>query len=345
MSHKNKIIGGEPEISSDLSEKVNWGKYIIPGSFFSSGRSALYAILNDIKKRGVTDIWLPDYLCKSIIGVINKSGLKYHFYDLDGELKPVFKGSNFNSVDQSVLVINYFGCQNLRPTFEELKLKNPNLIIIGDYVQAFYEYMNAETDVADYSFTSVRKWFPVPDGGFAFSKGGLFQEPEKQNEFWQFKYAGLILKGLRDKSEIKDEVYLELLKKGEEEIDNYLETRGSNKALSILSNLPFDKIAKIRRKNAEIILQGLKDLNIAPILTPAKNSIPFFIPIRIRNREKVRKKLFENNIFCPVHWPIENLKLKTGEILEREELSIVIDQRYNTDDMMRILEIISTNIG
>ena len=42
-------------------------------------------------------------------------------------------------------------------------MNNPKIVVIEDDVQAYFECMNSK---ADYSFTSLRKWFPSPDGAF-----------------------------------------------------------------------------------------------------------------------------------------------------------------------------------
>ena len=67
-----------------------------------------------------------------------------------------------------------------------------------------------------------------------------------------------------------------------------------------------------------------------------------FVPIWLENRDKVRKAMFAHNIFLPVHWPIEKCsdRLKSGALYAKHELSIIVDHRYDDQDMNRILDIL-----
>lgn len=56
--------------------------------------------------------------------------------------------------------------------------------------------------------------------------------------------------------------------------------------------------------------------------------------------------MFDKNIFCPVHWPIEidEDRQKTGAKLSKTELSLIIDHRYSVNDMNLILKTIKENL-
>ena len=43
--------------------------------------------------------------------------------------------------------------------------------------------------------------------------------------------------------------------------------------------------------------------------------------------------MFQKEIFCPVHWPLEGLNLQRGKIMAEQELSLIIDQRYGQGDI------------
>ena len=72
------------------------------------------------------------------------------------------------------------------------------------------------------------------------------------------------------------------------------------------------------------------------------NKVPFFVPIFINDRNKLRSAMFQNKIFTPVHWPYESNRLngnKKNKIYDIE-LSLICDQRYGIDDMKRMIDII-----
>jgi hypothetical protein len=54
--------------------------------------------------------------------------------------------------------------------------------------------------------------------------------------------------------------------------------------------------------------------------------------------------MFQQEIFCPVHWPLENMDVRRGSQLAESELSLIIDQRYERNDMDKIINILTNNI-
>lgn len=64
---------------------------------------------------------------------------------------------------------------------------------------------------------------------------------------------------------------------------------------------------------------------------------PLFLPIILDNRDAVRRYLFERMIFCPIHWPMQDNCFEMGYRMYKNELSLIVDQRYNENDMFRLL--------
>lgn len=342
---EDKIIGGEFEIDIQLHYQK---MYTVPEGVvtYSSGRSALYNILAHLKEHnGIKSVLFPDYLCKSVYQMAEKNLLGIEFYSLDEQLNPDL-GDIKNKYDatKAVLLINYFGLKDCKAMVEHLRNIHQEMLIVLDNVQAPYEMQN-ETD-ADYSFSSFRKAFPVPDGSWVLSKKNRLVQYERVNEFAQYKIAASYLKAIRDQCLFKDDVYLDLFHKGEVKIDEDYQTDMTSLSKDILANMEWNKWAILRKRNADIIINGLKELHIMQIIPVKENMIPLFIPIRIENRDKVRRAMFANSIFLPVHWPVEDDykdKLNRGGDLAAHELSIIVDQRYSMSDMRRILTILEKN--
>ena len=218
-------------------------------------------------------------------------------------------------------------------------------MIILDNVQAPYAML--EESNADFTFSSFRKAFPVADGSWVLSKQPGLEQPIKVNEFAQYKIAASYLKVIREQQLFNDEVYLNLYHVGEEKIDDDYLTDMTQLSKSILADMEWHRWAILRKRNADVIVEGLRQLGISPIVEVKEEHVPLFVPIRIENRDKVRKAMFSNNIFLPVHWPVEaeyNGRLKRGSDLAEHELSIIVDQRYTVGDMKRILSILERNI-
>ncbi len=337
-----KVIGGEFEISS-LNRHVR-GHLNEDFQFFSSGRAALFAILQYIKKlKGVDRILLPDYLCSTIVSTVTASELEFAFYPVNNNLIPD-SGFIENAIQptDSVLVINYFGLLKLEYVYEAIKYIHSSVQIIEDDVQSLPSFLNSIPDNVDFSFTSLRKWLPIPDGGLARAKADIMlPRPKNINTFFQYKLSGLFLKGNRDYGLEDDSIYLDLLTKGESLMDDNLTSGISEYTKNYFSakypHLDFN----LRKRNSDYLLSGLEKIGIKPIIDVPDDITPFFIPVWLEDRDRVRREMFKENIFCPVHWPLDGLKIKKGAEMAEHELSLIIDQRYTFSDLDRILGILA----
>ena len=343
---EDKVIGGEFEI--DIQQHYQ-KRYNAPVGVFtySSGRSALYNILAHLKEKSeIKSVLFPDYLCESVYQMAEKNQMGVEFYELDEQLNPEITDiENKYDPTKAVLLINYFGLKDCKIMIEQLRGFYPEMMIVLDNVQAPYEMQN-EID-SDFTFSSFRKAFPVADGSWVISKNRALPKYERVNEFAQYKIAASYLKAIRNQHLFNDDVYLDLFHKGEEKIDDDYQTDMTQLSKDILANMEWNRWAILRKRNASFIIEGLNELGIRPIIPMNENRVPLFIPIRIENRNKVRKAMFSNNIFLPVHWPVEEKyqkKLKRGFDLAEHELSIIVDQRYSMSDMKHILNILDSNL-
>ena len=96
------------------------------------------------------------------------------------------------------------------------------------------------------------------------------------------------------------------------------------------------------------LLRNIKKSDFLQPLFPSINDdvCPLFFPIVIKeDRNKIKKKLIEEEIYCPIHWPIPvqiNMNLfENSRKLYNTELSIPCDQRYDISDMDKIINIIN----
>ena len=188
------MIGGEFQIAvTDILNAEN-RHFESPDVYaYSSGRAALYQILKYLKlEKGVTSVLLPDYLCSSILVPIQKLGLEYSFYPIDEQLE--LQKNSFAELykkDAAVLLINYYGLQDLSVQINSIRGIDEKAIIIEDDVQAYYEFKKPLDDI-DFKFTSLRKTFAVPDGGLVKTKYNL-PKIESPNMFGQYKAAAAFL--------------------------------------------------------------------------------------------------------------------------------------------------------
>ena len=107
-----------------------------------------------------------------------------------------------------------------------------------------------------------------------------------------------------------------------------------------------DEHVKVRRlNNACYLVDELKKIGIEPLLPLNDDHVPLFVPIILKNRNEIRKNLFQMEIYCPVHWPLDGLEIKRGKQMAREELSLIIDQRYGRKEMDEIISVLKRTIN
>ena len=84
-----KIIGGEFDVDFQNLQYIKSDNGCMEDVYkYSSGRSALYYIFLDIQRRyGITTVYLPDYLCSSVVVAAEKSGMNFIFYPLNNQLE------------------------------------------------------------------------------------------------------------------------------------------------------------------------------------------------------------------------------------------------------------------
>lgn len=306
---------------------------------YSSGRAALYQILSYLKQeKGIIRVLLPDYLCGSVLVPVKALGLEFAFYQIDDSLE--LEQDNLSKIYEDntvVLLINYYGLKNLEKQIKAIRNIDERAIIIEDDVQAYYEFLKPLGDV-DFKFTSLRKTFAIPDGGLVKTKHRM-PVVDKPNTFGQYKAAAALLKSMRE-GNFNDKIYLEMFEKGERLIDDEIEC-GMSRIAEKLYYFINDEHVKVRRlNNAHYLLEELKKIGVKPILPLKEGYVPLFIPIILKNRDVVRKAMFQQEIFCPVHWPIEGMALKRGKVMEEKELSLIIDQRYSIKDMSTMVSLL-----
>ena len=279
-------------------------------------------------------VLLPNYLCESITNTVRDSGWEYTFYNINENLHIDFESIRNTKNYDVIILINYFGMVILNDDINRIREIMPEIIIIEDDVQAFFE-LNAS--IADYSFTSLRKWFPCPDGAEIKTTKTLNRKVElKDNNWAQYKLAGNVLKNYSDY--IDDGIALALLNKGEELLDEEYLSTCSDATNIIFTSLKLNEIANKRKRNAKILHEELLELKISHLYS--ESSVPLFIPIFVERRDELRKLYFSNGIFTPKHWPRISDEINGTNSLYDTELSLICDQRYGTENMLKQISVL-----
>ena len=133
--------------------------------YTDSGRSAL-KLLNRLIPCG--KILLPSYICESVIH--SYDGFEIDFYQITGDLD-IDVNDLMNKLDETVKVLyimNYFG--KVKKELSDIlveRRKELGFVIIEDTTHSI---LTRACTIGDYCICSIRKWFPIADGGILYTK-------------------------------------------------------------------------------------------------------------------------------------------------------------------------------
>lgn len=313
-----------------------------PGVFVFSGRTAIETI---IRNTSIKSIIFPSYCCDSMLVPFRAAGIDISFYDVFYDNGLRFDLSISDDAD-ALLWCNYFGFSHEMPDLAEFKKRDG--IIIEDITHSIMSKKQYH-EQSDYLVASLRKWEPIISGGYCASvHGDLKCQSDKSpmEEFISLKKSAMEMKSiyLENGDEALKPKFLSLFKKANEWLaENYSGFSIDDESKEYLSKINAEEHYRIRRNNANVLYEGLSQIEgIIPLFKPDDIDCPLFVPVIIGNgkRDLIRKKLTENKIYCPVHWPKPNAECKSN--LYDVELSLICDQRYNSSDMERILYVLKS---
>jgi dTDP-4-amino-4,6-dideoxygalactose transaminase len=102
----------------------------------------------------------------------------------------------------------------------------------------------------------------------------------------------------------------------------------------------WEDISVRRRKNYLHLQEKIGEFALIPLLDDA--TVPLGFPVRVANRNSIREALFRAEIYPPVHWPINECvpdEFTESHTLSREIMTLPCDQRYNEEDLDRMIEV------
>lgn len=306
--------------------------------WFLSGRSALQAIIKELKKN-TCSVAMPSWCCDSMVKPFTEAGIDIYFYPTywqkqDGFVKRI-------NLDCDVLfLMDYFGY-----TSQVSDLSSYAGVIVRDVTQSIFSFPYSD---ADYYFGSLRKWCGMWTGGYAWTRDGHILATGQSDDFgyvtlrkeaMQLKNA--YISGYVDNNgnKVTDKLYLNIYNAAEESLENAGIAPAEKRDVWMAQRLDVEFIKSRRRANAKILRAAFSDCLIFSDLKDT--DCPMFVPIFVPDgkRDRLRQYLINNDIYCPIHWPISKYhRLNEKErCLYTNELSLVCDQRYTEEDMYRIV--------
>jgi len=311
-------------------------------NFVFSGRTAIETVLINEKK--IKKAMLPLYCCDSMIEPFRCAGIEVCFYSVYFDKSIIAKIDIPNDVD-CLLWCNYFGFEVSMPDLDTFKERGG--IVVEDITHSFLSIKQFH-ESSDYLVASLRKWEPILCGGYFVSRKNTkidFELKQPSEHFLDKKMKAMKMKSqyLSGDIDIDKSSFLTAFSESNEWIsENYSGLAIDEYSKQYLLNADYQRQRDIRINNARILYEGLECNQDINFLFPVESmDCPLFVPIIISNgkRDTIRKKLIDNRIYCPIHWPHPNAECQSN--LYELELSLICDQRYNEEDMQRIVEVLN----
>ncbi len=346
-------IGGEmPVTLADFVAKgpgPAWPAYRGRSSLrCDSGRTALELALRHwcAQGRKPAAVWLPHYLCHSVAAGLQRAGVLLRFYE-DGPGGMTGFEPPTPRADDLVVAVHYFGRVNL-PMLGFAANGQRDWGLIEDCVQSTYSAGVGAS--GDYAITSLRKWWPAPDGAsLHLTDDGWAATLDAPDE--GFVSRCLLAKLLREADAAFERRYLELVAESEARLDKSRTARAPSWISGVLlDSVDLPAMAVRRRTNFDILARRLLVPGAAGSSLRLLHSelgageVPLALPILLpaELRDPLRQFLAARRIFCPIHWQLEAHASAAAQSLSAQMLSLPLDQRYGDADMYRLADAVGS---
>lgn len=294
---------------------------------FQSARAAFLALLRTGKPKRV---WMPSYICDAMHAPVRKAGIECVCYSINQQLDIVDNLDLY--AEDWLLYVNYFGvCTG--NVDRVLARFNPNQVVI-DNSQAFF----APPSECLATIYSPRKFFGVPDGGLLVTNLAVATPIEVDDA--SIGRTGHLLKRLAFSAESGYADY----QLAEQLLCEFEPRQMSHLTSRVLESVDFEAVRKKRNSNFHFLHARLGNLNQLPIDLSCVDG-PLCYPCVV-DQSSVRERLIAERVFVATYWPdVQTIASDSSceAWLVRHVLPLPCDQRYGTEEMNKIEELIVTN--
>ena len=317
-----KPIGGY------FSLEINEGRELHAQALhLNAGRYALEYIL---KARGYRKVYIPYYICESVLQPLKRLGVEYEFYHINEQLEPAKELKP--KAEEAVLYVNFFGLKNRYA--DTFCYAYPNTIL--DQTQAFYSEpgnRSGDKSIKCDTFFSCRKYFGVPDGAYLYTDCVLDEDLSQDESFERMTFLTKRI----DRS--AQEGYADF-HTNDKSLSDVGMKRMSKLTEAMMAGIDYSAKANKRIQNFHVLDKALRESNRFK-WDMDYGTVPLVYPYLVENGAKLRQHLIDNQIFCARYWPnvmgwcsAEDLEYQLAENL----VCIPIDQRYGKEEMNQIIE-------
>lgn len=322
--------------------------------YYSLCREALCDIAYALGTNTKT-VLIPAYTCQTVITPFEEAGWLCKFYSIRRDLRIDTDNllSLVKKLHPSLVVVHPFFGMDLND--EEMKvlmaIKELCIAVVLDLTQCLFS--TKQYSFASFVVASYRKWMPLPDGGFlrSFTNTIEIVQPETDNlEFIEKSIAAMYLRDQYFKigeQRMKD-ISIRLNKSANNMAKrNIISHKMSQVSVSLLQKEDLKLNQQCRFENYFYLDRNVDESE--KITKVCKNNeelttAPLYFTIFAQNRASLQHLLAQDAIYAPVIWPVEDKRVLIDDevnYIYEHLLAIPIDQRYDVNDMQRVIEILN----
>ena len=292
----------------------------------NTGRACLALILKETKAK---KIYIPHYICDSVLQSILQSDVSCEFYALDNNFE-IRDSPDDLAKDELLLYVNYFGIKDQYVAYLRRLYRDQ---IIVDNTHAFFN----RGSQYGWSFNSARKFFGVTDGAYLYEASNIVNRPNRRATFKSDYLEKRKLLG-------PEAAYVDYLRH-ESSLDCEV-LKISTYSQDVLSTIDYRHSKKRRLRNFNYLHARLNSINRLKFSSNDMEG-PLYYPFLWKT--SIRNKLIGDKIFVPCLWEevlgrSEDVPAWESELVENL-MPLPVDHRYSEIEMEKIIATIMATIG
>ncbi|WP_410568575.1 hypothetical protein [Acinetobacter sp. H1(2024)] len=314
MDFKHKEIGGFFEFSLSALNQFPYPKAIQ----YNSARSAFYDVL---KNTFIEKVWMPKFICDSMIKPLTILGIEICYYDLNQDFSPILP--EVLMPNEYLLYVNYFGlCTSIQ---KKILKKYSEKQVIFDHSQAFFvQPLDCYATIY-----SPRKFLPVAEGGLLFINQDIVSEYcERTAEEMVKQYQHTLLRSTSTATYAYNN-----FQDNEKTFEDCLPRKLSKITEQMLESFDYADFKEKRLKNFKFLHSQLSKYNQLKINIEDIES-PLTYPLMLE--KNISNVLIQSKIYTPIYW-LDSLKRVSENSFENSFISnvthLICDQRYGEKEM------------
>lgn len=285
--------------------------------------SARYALEYVLRIKSYKKIYLPAYICDSVLQPIKRLHLATAFYRLDQQFMPVLERDP--EKDACLLYVTYFGVTRAAAEIVSRRFKH----VIIDNTQAFFEPPIAGTD----TIYSARKFFGVPDGGYLYTDSADRLTLTEDSSYYRCD-------GLLKQIDAGHDAALPLYMENEAYLDHCGMKQMAALTKRLLESINYPLVRAQRNRNFRQLHEALGRFNRLD-LSAVKLNGPLCYPFLIERGARLKNFLLDRKILVTDYWDDVLARVTPGSFehqLATNLVALPVDQTLSESDCASIIQ-------